>query len=351
MPAQAFVQADLGLYGAKQSGGKGSATVALIGAQQFTKVTPTDEIIKVDGVPILGPNGIYMGQSVGTVVQQTLDVEGWLDLGMGTAMLLQGFMVKGSSTGTTAISHPHTAIVKNSALPYLTLGIVYGESTTPGTGITGGTHIRRDNRLTGFGLTLSSTEAPQFTAQWKGLNMGAGTSPTFTPGAQQIIPNPNGTGNTWTWPSWIPTSVCCNSVKMNWTAQTVYSPPCLGAGEYGDILITQAGWELTFNMQLDVNSIKVYNQILGKADALASGTSSMSPTLKTGAFSFLANSDTIIATTSTPNSIAGSFPSLQWVSAKITDDSPNMLEVVARSFGADQIITPTNAILGASYLI
>lgn len=350
MPAQAFVQADLGAYIGKQSA-KGTAKTALIGGQQFTKITPTSEIVRIDGVPLLGPNGIYMQQSLGTVVQLTIDAEGWLDLGIGTAMLLQGFMLKGSSTGTTAFSHPHTAIVKNSSLPYETFGFVYGESTTPGTGITGGTHIIRDNRQTGFSLTLSSTAAPQFTAQWKGINMGAGSSPTFTPGAAQVIPNPNGTANTYTFPSFIPSSVCCNSVKLAWTAQTVYAPPCLGAGEYGDILITQAGWELTFEMQLDVNSIIAHNQILGKADAFASGTSSMTPALKTGAFSFLANSDTLVPTTVTPNSLAGSFPSLQWVSAKITDDSPNMLEIVARTYGSDQTLTPTNAIAGASYVI
>lgn len=350
MPAQAFVQADLGVYIKKQSG-KGSAATALIGAQQFTKITPTSEIVRIDGVPLLGPNGIYMAQSIGTVYQSTIDGEGWLDLGMGSAMLLQGFMLKGSTTGSAAFTHPHTSIVKNSALPYETIGFVYGESTSAGSGITGGTHIVRDNRQTGFTLTLSSTAAPQFTAQWKGLNMGAGTSPTFTPGAAQVIPNPNGTANTYTFPSWIPSSVCCNSVRLAWTAETVYAPPCLGAGEYGDILITQAGWELTFNMQLDVNSIIAHNQILGKADAFTTGTSATSPTLKTGAFSFLANSDTLIPTTSTPASLAGSFPSLQWVSAKITDDSPNMLEIVARSYGSDQTLTPTNAIAGGSYTI
>jgi hypothetical protein len=350
MPAQAFVQADLGGYFGKQST-KGTAKVALIGAQQFTKLQNTSEIIRVDGVPLLGPNGIYMGQSIGTVVKQTIDGEGWFDLGMGAAILLQGFMAKGTSTGTTAISHPHSAIVKNSALPYETVGFVYGESTTPGTGITGGTHIIRDCRQTGFGLTISSTDAIKFTAQWMGLNMGAGSSPTFTPGAAQVIPNPNGTGNTYTFPSWIPSSVCCNSVRLAWTAQTVYSPPCLGAGEYGDILITQAGCELTFNFQLDVNSIIAHNQVLAKADTFASGTSSMTPVLKTGAFSFLANSDTVVATTSTPYSLAGSFPSLQWVDARITDESPNMVEIIARSFASDFTFTPTNAIAGGSYTI
>jgi hypothetical protein len=302
-------------------------------------------------LPLLGPNGFYMAQSVGTAVRTTVNGEGWLDLGMGAAILLQSFMTKGTTTGTTAFTHPHTAIVKNSSMPYLTLGFVYGETTTAGTGITGGTHIIRDMRPTAFGLTISSTDAIKFTGQWQGLNMGAGSSPTFTPGAAQVIPNPNGTSNTYTFPSFIPSTVCCNSVQLAWTAQTVLAPPCLGAGEYGDILIEQAGWELTFRMQLDVNSIIAYNQILGKADALASGTSSLAPGLKTGAFSFLANSDTVVPTTATPNSLAGSFPSLQWVSAKITNDSPNMLEIVARSFGSDQVLTPVNAIAGGSYTI
>jgi hypothetical protein len=350
MPAQAFVQADLGVYIGKQSV-KGTAKTALLGGQQFTKVTPTSEIVRVDGVPMLGPNGIYMQQSLGQVFQSTTDAEGWLDLGIGSAMLLQGFMLKGTTTGATAFSHPHTALVKNSVLPYETIGFVYGENTSAGSGITGGTHIVRDNRQTGFSLTLSSTSAPQFTAQWKGLNMGAGSTPTFTPGAVGVIPNPNGTANTYTFPSFIPSAVCCNTVKLAWTAQTVYSPPCLGLGEYGDILITQAGWELTFNFQLDVNSIIAHNQILGKADAFASGTSATSPALKTGAFSFVANSDTVVPSTATPYSLAGSFPSLQWISAKITDESPNTLEVLARSYGSDQTLTPTNNLASASFII
>jgi hypothetical protein len=350
MPAQAFVQADMGVYAGKQSA-KGTAKAALLGAQQFTKFEVVPEIIKTDGVPILGPNGIYMGQSIGEVVQITMNGEGWLDLGMGAAVLLQGWLLKGTTSGSAAFTHPHTPIVKNSALPYETLGFVYGESTTPGTGITGGTHIVRDIRQTGFKLTISSTDAIKFTAQWKGLNMGAGTSPTFTPGAAQVIPNPNGTANSYVFPSWIPSSVCCNLVDIEWAAQSVYSPPCLGSGEYGDILITEAGLTLTFKMQLDVNSIIAYNQILAKADAFSAGTSSLVPGLKTGAFSFLANSDTVVPTTSTPNSIAGSFPSLQWVSARITDESPNMLEVVARSFGSDFTITPVNSIAGGSYTL
>jgi hypothetical protein len=350
MPAQAFVQADTGVYAGKQSA-KGTAKVALLGAQQFTKMEVTPEILRIDGVPQLGPNGFYMAQSLGTAVKTTVNGEGWLDLGIGAAILLQSFMTKGTTTGSAAYTHPHTAIVKNSTMPYLTLGFVYGESTSPGTGITGGTHILRDMRPTAFTLTISSTDAIKFTGQWQGLNMGAGSSPTFTPGAAQVIPNPNGTANTYTFPSWIPVGVCCNSVQLAWTAQTVQAPPCLGAGEYGDILIEQAGWELTFRMQLDVNSIIAYNQILAKADTLGAGTSALIPGLKTGAFSFLANSDTVVPTTSTPNSLAGSFPSLQWVSARITNESPNMLEIVARTFGGDYTFSPTNAIAGGSYAI
>jgi hypothetical protein len=187
-------------------------------------------------------------------------------------------------------------------------------------------------RLTQFRFTISSTDAIKFTAQWMGLNMGSGSgSETFTPGANYIIPNPNGSANTYTFPSFIPSSVCCNSVDIEWAAQTVQTPPCLGSGEHGDTLITQAGWTLTFKFQMDVNSIKAYNQVLGKADALASGTSSITAGLKTGAFSFLANSDTVVPTTSTPYSLAMSFPSLQWNAPKIGDDSPNELTLVAKS--------------------
>jgi hypothetical protein len=350
MPAQAFVQADTGVYFGKQSS-KGTAKVALLGAKQFTRMEVTTELQRFDGVPFLGPDGVYMGQSVGTAVLTTVNGEGWLDLGMGALILLSGIGAKGTTTGSAAYSHPFTPYVKNSAWPYLTMGFVYGESTTAGTGLSGGTHILRDMRLTAFGLTISSTEAIRFTGQWQGLNMGAGNTPTFTPGAAQVIPNPNGTANTYTFPSWVPVGVCVNSVALNWTAQTVQAPPCLGAGEYGDILITQAGWELTYRMQLDSNSITAYNQILAKADTFPTGTSGLVPGLKTGAFSFLANSDTLVPTTSTPYSIAGSFPSLQWVSAKITNDSPNMVEIVARSYGSDQTFTPTNATAGGSYAI
>jgi hypothetical protein len=104
-------------------------------------------------------------------------------------------------------------------------------------------------------------------------------------------------------------------------------------------------------MQLDVNSIIAYNQILAKADTLGAGTSALIPGLKTGAFSFLANSDTVVPTTATPYSLSGSFPSLQWVSARITDESPNMLEIVARTFSSDFTFTPVNATAGGSYAI
>lgn len=351
MPAQAFVAADLGLYMGKQ-GAKGTAATALKGAIAFTKFENTPEIETVDGVPMLGPNGFYMQQSVGTAVKTTQTAEGWVGLELFPAMLFTGMMTKGSTTGTTAYTHPYAPIVKNSALPYITIGMVYGESTTAGTGITGGTHIIRDARLTQFRFTISSTDAIKFTAQWMGLNMGAGSgSETFTPGSTYVIPNPNGSANTYTFPSWIPSSVCCNSVDVEWAAQTVQTPPCLGAGEHGDTLITQAGWTLTFKMQLDVNSIKAYNQVLGKADALPSGTTGILPGLKTGAFSFLANSDTVVPTTSTPYSLAGSFPSLQWSAPRITDDSPNELTLVAKSFGSDQSFTVVNATASAGMTI
>jgi hypothetical protein len=113
MPAQAFVAADLGLYMAKQ-GAKGTAATALKGAIAFTKFENTPEIETVDGVPMLGPNGFYMQQSVGTAVKTTQTAEGWVGLELFPAMLFAGFMTKGTTTGTTAFTHPYTMIVKNS---------------------------------------------------------------------------------------------------------------------------------------------------------------------------------------------------------------------------------------------
>jgi hypothetical protein len=350
--AQAFVAADLGLYMGLQ-GSKGAAATALKGAIAFTKFENNPEIVITDGVPMLGPNGFYMQQSVGTAVRTTQSAEGWVGLELFPAMIFGAFMTKGTTTGSGADkTHPYTAIAKNSGLPYITIGLVYGESSVAGTGITGGTDIIRDARLTQFRFTISSLDAIKFTAAWAGLNMSAGSGQTFTPNTSYVIPNPNGTGNTYTFPSFIPSSVCVNSIDIEWAAQSVQSPPCLGSGEYGDTLITQAGWTLTFKMQLDVNSIKAYNQILNKADTLAaSNTTGFTPALKTGAFSFLANSDTVVATTSTPYSLAGSFPSLQWSAPKITDDSPNELTIVAKSFGSDQTFTVVNALASGAMTI
>jgi hypothetical protein len=350
--AQAFVQADLGLYMGLQSS-KGTAATALKGAIAFTKFENNAEIMATDGVPMLGPNGFYMQQSVGTAVKATQSGEGWVGLELFPAMVFGAFMTKGTTTGAGADkTHPYTAIVKNSGLPYITIGLVYGENTTPGTGIAGGTHVIRDSRLTQFRFTISSLDAIKFTAQWMALNMSSGTGQSFTPNTSYVIPNPNGTANTYTFPSFIPASVCVNSIDVEWSAQSVQSPPCLGSGEYGDTLITQAGWTLTFKMQMDVNSIKAYNQILGKADTLAaSNTAGFTPVLKTGAFSFLANSDTVVPTTSTPYSLSGSFPSLQWSAPKITNESPNELTIVAKTFSSDQSFTFVNALASGAMTI
>ncbi|MBA3829892.1 MAG: hypothetical protein H0X33_13210 [Taibaiella sp.] len=354
MPAaQAFVAADLGIYLGAQSA-KSTAAAALKGAIAFTKFENTPEIEMVNGVPMLGPTGFYMQQSIGTAVKTTQSAEGWVSLDLFPAMILGAFMTKGVSSGTAAFVHPYSQIAKNSGLPYLTIGMVYGESTTPGTGIAGGVHIIRDARLTQFKYTISSLDAIKFTAQWMGLNMSGGTGQTFTPPASivGIFPNPNGAGNTYTFPSFIPSTVCVNTIDVEWNATAVQTPPCLGSGEHGDTLITQAGWTLTFKMQMDVNSIKAYNQILNKADTLAaSNTLGFTAGLKQGAFSFLANSDTLVPTTSTPFSLGASFPSLQWSAPKISNESPSELTIVAKSFSNDVTHTVTNATAGGSMTI
>jgi hypothetical protein len=345
--AQGTVQADTGLYFARQSSGKGVAATVLKGGLALVNFNNDTDIEKVDGEPMLGA-GIYMQKGMGVSYVTNQSGNGWVTLDLFPAQIFSAFMTKGTSTGTAAYTHPYTLIDRNVNLPYLSILLVNGESAA-GVGIL--TTLIRDVRLTSFGFTIDGTDAVKWDATWQGLNQGVGTgSETLSFNTAFNIPDANNAATTYTWPSWFPSTYCLQNVNIKWQPAAGVNPPCIGSGQHGDIRIEKAGFVCTFRFQGDSDAATIYKQINYKAATGLSASAAMSAALKEGDFSFSLASQSLIPTTSTPYSLAGTIP-LQWTKAKWVNGSPNVLEVEAVSYGSAATLTAVNATAGASMVI
>lgn len=347
---QSFITADRGLYLAVQSA-KGTAATTFKAAAGFTRFDyePVKGLTK--GVPMLGL-GNWLNRSIGhdfSVKNGT--AEGWMSLDY-----LLGFMMEllGAKTTTGSVApftHSFAWYQKNSTMKYATIYVVDGETAT-GTGIT--TEMIRDVKISNMKFNINGNDAVKFSFNFEGLNMGAGAAtPTLdTTGlVTPSIPNPvDSINNTFTWPSWFPTSntICNTSIDITWAGNLIEGPACIGTGEHADLYIDQQSWELGFKFLYTSDFVKVRNQILAGADTLSADTTGLKPALKEGAFSYLLSSQDI-AGGSTLKSIAQSFPKLQWTVTKVNNASPTDMDVTASSFGGDSTATVINAVSGTNF--
>lgn len=337
---QGFTLQDESVYFCKQSG-KGVLGSAFKGGYALTTFEHTPTKNKVDGVPMLG-GGIYMFKSMGLNTIQNFTAGGWITLDTFAAFIFSMFMSKATS-GSGPYTHVWSAITKNINMPYYSIAVVHGESSTPGSGIL--TVFIRDARLTAFSFTISTSGAITWTASFMGLNMGVGAgTETFSFNGSFVIPDPAIGTTVLTWPSWFPASntISCSSFTATLAANVTASPAGIGTGEAADILFDKAGWTLAFDFQSTSDMVAVYEWINFGAVSALSASSAMTTGLKEGAFSFVASSLDVIPTTSTPYSFAGSFPDVQWDSARMTAASPQRLLVPAGTFGSGQTFTVTN---------
>jgi hypothetical protein len=343
--AAGYTQYDLGWYLAKQSA-KGSVPTTFKQAGGPTQITPNNNKNVIPGEPTLG-GGAYQNKAVGTGFDTGLQVTGIWTLDILPALILAGLAVKGTTTtvNTTVQHHPYTLLTRNSNMPYLSDYEVWGE-VTPGTGIQ--TILRTDLRLTAFSLTISTTDLIKFSATYAGLNEGPGAaSPTLVANLTYNNPVPVDTvNNLFTFPSFFPVAanVCLESVTINWNANPVQGPFCLGSGERSDNYITRAAWSLDFSFMNTTDMVAVYDSIVYGSSSPTANARQMTTAIKEGAWSCLLNSAATIAGSSpaTPYSQAFSFPSLQWYVVKLTDDTPQKFAVTANSFGNDATMAVEN---------
>lgn len=359
MSGEILAVSDADVFLALQSGGKGVVPSAFKSALRYTEVQVGTTIDGVQGEPSLG-GGMYTGPDIGLSFAVEWSARGRVTLKTLPAHLFQWFCAR-TSTGTGPYVHTYNPIKRNYNLPWLAMAVVYGEGDTLGAGMA--TRFVRDARLSGLDFTISSTDVVRFNLSGPGLNMGPGLGTEgFAADTTDFEPVPSNPGtNVFTWPTtgWTGvdfSALCVNSIQFRWTPQFQLAAPCLNSGEHAGMVITSARWELTFNMRLDSDSMNLVDLINFKATAAAAATAgknynALDPAYKTGPFTFLINSLENIGGSSplnVPYQFGGSFP-LQWVRGVArSDQSPNTVEVTARTYTDTWFITARNGVAGAS---
>lgn len=337
---QGYVQADTGVYAALQSA-KGSVASTLKGALSFTKFEVTEEKEVTETEAMLG-YGIYHQRAVGRSFKVAGTAEGWTTLSLFPALVF-GMIATKTTTGSVApFSHAYALLTRNINMKYASMYVVYGEASI-GSGIQ--TKMIRDVRITSFTFTFGTTDAVKFSFNWEGLNEGPGAaSPTLSFDSNFFIPAPVLATNTVTWPSWFPTAanICATQITLSWNANATDGPACLTTGEHSDIFLPLAGFDLAISTLYTSDMVQVVNQVNSLTASPSADATELSPNLKEGALSFLFNS-LDVAGGSTPYSFAASFPSLQWFKATISNATPNMLTLDAKTFAADATFTIVNA--------
>jgi hypothetical protein len=327
----AFTKTDARVYAALESA-KGSLASAYKTAEQFVTWSHATDKIYVPGVAGLG-SGIWKQKNTGTTFQIQDTLDGRMTLQTLPSIIFLGDHTKATTGAGPDYTHVYTPIDRNSELPYMSLGLVWGEQGTLGAGAM--TRFTRDTRIVSREITVDSEDVLKFTIGFGALNEGAGAgTETFAADTGIITPQPNGpSANVYTYPSFAPAGMCVNDFKMTWTPNVVYGKACLGSGEKSDILIDEAGWTIAFTAIADSNITQLYNQINYLKNTGLSIDAAMNAAIKEGAFSFLINSTDVIPTSSTPYSFAGNFPNLQWNKINWnTNQTPQTVTFEATSF-------------------
>jgi hypothetical protein len=357
MSGEILAVSDADLYVLKQSA-KATVGSAFKTALQFTEAQVTATIDGVAGEPSLG-GGLYVGPDIGLSFQVQWSARGRVTMGSLPAFLFEWFCTRVTTgTGSGPFTHTYSPVLRNFQLPWLALGMVYGEGNTRGSGMA--VRFVRDARLSGLEFTISSTDAFRFSINGPGLNMGPGTgSEGFTADSNAIQPAPTNPGvNTFTWPSWVSGSanLCIMNMTLRWVPQFQLAAPCLNSAEHAGMVVTAARWEVTMQLRADSDAMNFVDQIYYKQSATAARGAgktynALNPNYLTGDFSFAVASVEDMGASSplnVPYQFTGTFP-LQWTGANMrSDQSPNIIEVTAATYNSAWSLAMINDVTGTN---
>jgi hypothetical protein len=347
-----FAKVDQGLYIGVQTAtpptipeGEAYSATNLYGAKLITDGTLSVEGNTIDGVAGFGA-GIYFDKSVRTFVIPKFQFNARVTLdGLMAYLVALGSI---TTTGSVApFSHRIDPYVFNSNFPFFTIAMLYGQ-TAIGSALL--PVLSRDCKITEFTFKLGAKEAVTMSMGFTGRNSGKGKgTEVYAFDSTSHYPSPGIAANVFSLPTWMGVSgLCVTEAEYKWSAKTVTDIACIGKSETLGVLITEAGWDISLKMVFNDGSVGVFTGVNYGTEyaALLSGDqlnlSSLTGKIPEGAHSFVMNSSEYVTGT-TPFSVGFTFPDVQWTMATVQSNDPLMIDVKAKTFGANWYGTVVNS--------
>jgi hypothetical protein len=342
-----YAAVDQGLYIGKQAiEGEAATAGTLYGAKLITSGDLSMDSNVIDGVAGFG-GGIYFDKSTRTYIVPKFKFDCRVTLD--TLMAYLAAVGMRVTTGASSpYSHTFTPYRYNGDFPFFTIAMIYGQRALISASLL--PVLVRDCKIIGLSFKIGAKDAITMSMEFVGRNSGKGHgTEVFTFDDSSHYPSPTISTNTFGLPSWMNLAgdLCVEEATYDWKAKAVTDIACIGKSEIAGVLITEAGWDISLKMPLNEASKFVWEGVMygtgyqSLTNLQKSNLSSLSSAIPEGAHSFLMNSGEFITGT-TPWSINGIFPSVQYVSANISGGNPLTVDVKARSFGYDWSMVVVN---------
>lgn len=347
---QGYVITDSAVYFAQQSG-FGTPATTMKGAVGLTEydIEPVKDTI--EGVAMLG-RGYWKFQDIPAGVSVNWSISGWgslTQLAAFIASLCSGVKGATSTLATTGFSTVYTMNTHNSTKEYFTLAVIENEASA-GVGLK--KMFVRDCVASSVVINIVSKQAFTFEARGNGINMGPGaaTGISYSFNNNLHVPDISNPANAITYPSFVPTGFCSNSIVLTYTATLAYGPNCIGSVEASDIIIKDARWTAAGSGIADDNFATFDNEVNYGTDTPGNDTSQLTAALKTGDLNIEVVSDDIIASSSpaTNFGIVFDLPDMQFTSSKFGTGDVRMGNWNAKSFDSNMTITVNSDLSSAN---